>query len=158
MEAYLLSKTIENQKIDIQLLLHQLRDARDILLQSMKRRKDMAIQSNESNFKEEDITRLFDDGNPREYDSTIADPIEKNNTLKEEVKNLKREHEIQAIRLYEEIEQRKKDIEEKVSIKDDIRVLINKLEEKTSNNKKAHQHSVRTNESSNGYPSRIDDK
>ena len=68
MEAYILSKTIENQKIDIQLLLHRLKDVRDILLQSMKRRKDMAIQSNESNFKEEDITRLFDVGNPGEYD------------------------------------------------------------------------------------------
>ena len=47
----MLSKTIENQKIDIQLLLHQLKDARDILLQSMKKRKDMAIQSSESTFK-----------------------------------------------------------------------------------------------------------
>ena len=91
----------------------------------------MAIQSNESNFKEEDITRLFDDGNPREYDSAIIDLIESNNTLKEEVTNLKREHEVQAIRLCEEIEKRKKAIEDKVMIENDIRVLRNKLDEKT---------------------------
>ena len=36
-----------------------MKDARDILLQSMKRRKDMAIQSNESNFKEEDTNVYF---------------------------------------------------------------------------------------------------
>ena len=102
MEAYMLSKNIENQKIDIQLLLHQLRDTRDILLQSMKKRKDMAIQSNKSNFKEEDTTRLFDNGNTSEFDATIANLMEKNNTLKEEVTNPKREHEIQEIRLCEE--------------------------------------------------------
>ena len=68
-------------------------DAMDILIQSMKKRKDMAIQSNESNFKEEDTIGLFDDRNPNEYDSTIVDLMEKNTTLKEELKNLKREHE-----------------------------------------------------------------
>ena len=102
MEAYKMSKTIENQKIDIQLLLHELKDAKDILLQSMKRRKDMAIQSNESNFKEEETTRLFDNRNPNECDSAIVDMMEKNTTLKEELTNLKREHEVQEIRLCEE--------------------------------------------------------
>ena len=94
MEAYMLSKNIENSKIDIHLLLHQLKYARDILLQSMKKRKDMAIQSNESNFKEEDTIGLFDNGNSSECDATIAELMEKNNTLNEEVTNLKRDHEI----------------------------------------------------------------
>ena len=80
-EGYIISKTIKNQKIDIHLLLHQLKDVRDILIQSMKRRKDMAIKSNESNFKEEDTTGLFDNGNPSECDATIVDLMEKNNTL-----------------------------------------------------------------------------
>ena len=92
----------------------------------------MAIQSNESNFKEEDIIGLFDDGNPSEYDLAIANLIERNNTLKEEVTNLKREHEIQAIRLCEETEIRKKAIEEKVMIEDDTRLLRNILDEKIS--------------------------
>ena len=85
MEPYLLSKTIENHKIDIQFLLHQLKDARDILLQSMKKRKDMAIQLNESNFNEEDANGLFENENPSECDVVIIDLIEKNNTLEEEV-------------------------------------------------------------------------
>ena len=133
MEAYMLSKTIENQKIDIQLLLHQLKDSRDILLQSMKKRKDMAIQSNESNFKEEETTRLFDNGNPSECDTTIVGLMEKNNTLKEEVTNLKREHEMQAIRLCEETEQRKKAIEDKVMIEDDMKMLRNRFDKNMSN-------------------------
>ena len=90
----------------------------------------MAIQSNESTFKEEDNTGLFNNGNPSECDATIAELMEKNNTLKEEVTNLKREHEMQAIRLCEEIEQRKKAIEDKVMIEDDTRILRNRLDEK----------------------------
>ena len=126
----MLSKTIESLKIDIQLLLHQLKDVRDILLQLMKKRKEMVIQSNESNFKDEDTTRIFDDRKPIECDSTIVDLMEKNTTLKEEMINLKREHEGQAIKLCEEIHQRKKAIEDKVMIEDDIRMLRNRLDEK----------------------------
>ena len=106
----MLSKTIENQKIDIHLFLHQLKDARDILLQSMKRRKDMVIQSNEFNFKEEDTSRLFETRNPSEFDVANVDLI-KMNILKEEVTNLKGEHEMPVIRFCEETKQRKKVIE-----------------------------------------------
>ena len=59
----------------------------------------MAMQSNECNFKEEDTTRLFDNRNPNECDVAIVDMMEKNNSLSKEVTNLKREHEIQAIKL-----------------------------------------------------------
>ena len=73
MEAYILSKTIENQMIDTLLLLHQLKDARDILIQSMKKNKYMVMQSNEFDCKEGDTTRLFDNGNPSECDVAILD-------------------------------------------------------------------------------------
>ncbi len=53
----------------------------------------MDIQSNESIFKEEDTTRLFDNGYINECDSAIIDLMEKNTTLKEELINLKRKHE-----------------------------------------------------------------
>ena len=92
----------------------------------------MAMQSNEPNFKEKDTTRLFDNVNPSECDVAIVDLMEKNNTLKEEVTNLKREHEIQVVRLCEEIERRKKSIEEKFTIEDDTRILKNRLDEKIS--------------------------
>ena len=58
--------------------------------------------------------------------------MENNTTLKEELTNLKREHEGQAIRLCEEIEQRNKVVEDKVMVEDDIRILRNRLDEKTS--------------------------
>ena len=50
----------------------------------------MAIQSNESNFKEEDTIGLFDYRNPNECDLGIVDLMEKNTTLKEELIYLKR--------------------------------------------------------------------
>ena len=90
----------------------------------------MTIQSNESNFKEEDTTRLFDNGNPSECDANIAYLMQINNTLKEKVTKLKREHEIQAIKLCEEIKIIKKVVEDKVIIDDDIRILRNRLDEK----------------------------
>ena len=123
MEAYMITKTIENQKIHTQILLHQMKDARDILIQSMKKRKDMAMQSNEFNVKEEDSTRLFDNGNPSECVVAIADLMETNNSLKEQITCLKREHEIQVVRLFEETKLRKKVVEEKFMIKDDTRIL-----------------------------------
>ena len=46
MEVYKLGKTIENQKIEIQLTLHQLMEARDELQNSLKRRKEIAIEQN----------------------------------------------------------------------------------------------------------------
>ena len=56
--------------------------------------------------------------------------MKKNNALKEEVTNLKREHKIQAIKLCKETKLRKKAIEEKLMIVDDIRLLRNRLDEK----------------------------
>ena len=91
----------------------------------------MAILSNEFNFKEEDTTGLFDNGNPSECDVAIADLMEKNNAMKEKVTNLKREHEIQAIRICEETKLRMKAVEDKAMIEDDIRILRNRLDEKT---------------------------
>ena len=83
----------------------------------------MAIQEKESNLKEEDTTRLFYNGNTSECNASIVDLMERNNTLREEVTSLKREHEIQAIRLYEEIKLRKKVVEDEVMIEDDKRIL-----------------------------------
>ena len=68
MEVYKLGKTIENQAIEIQLSLHQLNEARDELKRSLKRRKEIAIQENDTQYKE----------------------MQNNGTLFEEVRNLKR--------------------------------------------------------------------
>ena len=62
----------------------------------------MAIQLNDTHYQEEDTTRLFDEQNSSEYDANIVYILEKNSALSEEVKNLKRKHEIQSVRLCEE--------------------------------------------------------
>ena len=59
--------------------------------------------------------------------------MEKNNSLNEEVRNLEREYEIQALKLCEEIELIKKVEEDRVMINEDQRSLTSRLEEKTSN-------------------------
>ena len=98
-----MGKIIQNQMIEIQLVLHQLTDARNILKESLKKRKEMAIQQGDTQWKEPYIARLFNDGKSSEYDEAIVDLREKKNAPNEEVINLKREHEIQVVRLREEI-------------------------------------------------------
>ena len=94
MEVYKLGKVIENQMIEIKIFLHQLQEAGDVLKESLKKRKDMAIQQNDTQYQEVDTTRLFDERNFSEYDVAIANLMEKNGALSEEARNLKREHEI----------------------------------------------------------------
>ena len=51
-----MGKVIENQMIEIQLVLHQLKDARDVLKDSLKKRKEMAIQKGDTQYQELDTT------------------------------------------------------------------------------------------------------
>ena len=46
MEVYKLGKIIENKGIEIQLILHQLDEAREELRKSLKRRKETSIVEN----------------------------------------------------------------------------------------------------------------
>ena len=59
MEDYKLGKIIDNQGIEIQLILHQLDEAREELRKSLKRRKDISIAENDTQYKEIDTTKLF---------------------------------------------------------------------------------------------------
>ena len=54
----------------------------------------MAIQQNDTLYQEVDTQGLLDDGSSSESDATITDLLEKNNIMNEEVRGLKREHEI----------------------------------------------------------------
>ena len=118
--------------IEIHLVLHQLKDVIDVQNDSLKKRKEISIQKNDTQYEELDTGGLFDEGNPSEYDGTIAYMMEKNNALTEEIRNLKREREIQLVRLCEEIELRKKAKEERIMIDEDKKSLTNRLEERTS--------------------------
>ena len=77
MEFYKLGKIIENQGIEIQLILHQLDQAREELEKSLKRRKEIAIAENYRQYKEIDTTKLFANGDSNEFDSAITYLMEK---------------------------------------------------------------------------------
>ena len=110
---------IENQGIQIQLILHQLDEAREELKKSLKRRKEIAIAENVTQYKEIDTTKLFVYGDSNEFDATVTDLMEKNRFQAEEIRNLKLEKESQAILLCEVTEQKKKAMEEKDIIEED---------------------------------------
>ena len=92
MAAYKLGKIIDNQMIDIQLILQQLEAVREKLRKSLRKRKDMDIQQNDTLYQEVHTQGFLDDGNSNESDEFIANLLEKNNILNEvfEIDNIKR--------------------------------------------------------------------
>ena len=62
MEVYKLGKIIENQEIEIHLILHQINEAREELNKSLKRRKEITIEENDTQYREMDTTKLFANG------------------------------------------------------------------------------------------------
>ena len=119
MEVYKVERIIKNQEIEIHLILHQLNEARDALRSSLKRRKEIAIVENDTQYKEIDTTKLFVGDNSNKFDAAIVDLMEKKRAQAEEIKNLKLEQESQAIMLCEVTEQKKKAIEYKAIIEED---------------------------------------
>ena len=101
MEVYKLWKIIENQEIEIHLILHSLEEAREELRKSLKRRRDIAIAENDTQYKEIDTSKVFANGDSKEFDATIEDLMEKNRTQEEEIISLKIEQESQAMMLCE---------------------------------------------------------
>ena len=97
MEADKLGKVIENQNIDLQLAFEQVKVLKEELKKYLKRRKEMEIQQNDTQYKEGSIEDLSDEGRSSEIDAIIEDLLEKNNILNKEV----REHEIKSVRLCE---------------------------------------------------------
>ena len=67
----------------------------------LKRRKDIAIAENDTQYKEIDTTQIFTNGYSKEFDATIVDLIEKNEAQEKEIRTLKLEQESQAIMLCE---------------------------------------------------------
>ena len=51
MEVYKIWKVIENQVIDIHLTLHNLEEAREELRKSLKRRREISIAKNDTQYK-----------------------------------------------------------------------------------------------------------
>ena len=62
MEVSKLGKIIENQGIEIQLILHSLDEAREELRKYLKRRKEINIAKNDTQYKEINATKIFSSG------------------------------------------------------------------------------------------------
>ena len=131
MEVYKLGKIIENQEIEIHLILHSLEEARQELRKSLKRRREIAIAENDTQYKEIDNTKVFANGDTKYFDTTIENQMEKNRAQAKEIRSLKIEQESQAMMLCEVIELKKRAIEDKAMIEDDKKNLANRLEEKS---------------------------
>ena len=72
MEVFKLGKIIENQVIGVQFTLHNLEEAREELRNSLKRRKDIEIAENDTKYKEIDTTKVFSNGDTKEFDVAIV--------------------------------------------------------------------------------------
>ena len=59
-------------------MLHSLDEAREELRKFLKRRKEIAIVDNDTQYKEIDTTKLFSNGDSNEFVVAIIDLIEKN--------------------------------------------------------------------------------
>ena len=121
MEVFRLDKAIDNEKLDLELAIAQLKKEKEKLSQSLKRRKELANQMNDHQYVEENIEDLFPSSSSDEANNAIKELLEKNGSLQEEVRKLKREQEIQSTRLCEVLEQRNK-------VKEDLNERINQHE------------------------------
>ena len=112
MEVFRLDKVIDNEKLDLELAIGKLKKGKEKLSQSLKRRKDLVVQMNDELYTEERIEDIHSESNLDEANEAIKELLEKNGKLQEEVRKLKREQEIQLVRLCEVMEEKNKTKEE----------------------------------------------
>ena len=112
MEVFRLDKAIDNEKLDLELAIGKLKKEKEQLSQSLKRRKDPIVQMNDQLYIEERIEDIQSERNLDEANEAIKELLEKNSTLQEEVRNLRREQEIQSVRLCDVMEDKNKIKEE----------------------------------------------
>lgn len=82
MEEYLLGKIIENWMIEIHIILKQIEGAREELRKSLTKRKEIAIQQNDTQYKEVDTKGLLDNGKTSVNSEAIIKLLEKNSSLR----------------------------------------------------------------------------
>ena len=123
MEIFRLEKVVENEKLDLQVAMDHIKKLKERLSNSLKRRKELAIQMKDQTYIEERIEDLCKERISKEADVAIEDLLAKNLTLHEEVRKLKREQKIHSMRMCEVIEWKDK-------IEDEIKLINARLEEK----------------------------
>ena len=89
MEVFKLNKVIENEKLDLEMAIAKLKEAKEHLSQSLRRRKELANQMNDQNYIEEKIEDLLPSNNSDEANNAVKELLEKNGSLQEEVRKLK---------------------------------------------------------------------
>ena len=94
MEIFRLDKAIDNEKLDLEMAISQLKKEKEQLSQSMKRRKDIEIKMNDHLYIEKRIEDLHPSSSSDEANKAIKELFEKNGSLQEEVRKLRREKEI----------------------------------------------------------------
>ena len=80
MEIFRLDKAIDNEKLDLKMAIYQVKKVKEQLSQSLKRRKDLAIQMNDHLYIEEIIEDLHS-RNLDEANEAIKENLEKNSSL-----------------------------------------------------------------------------
>ena len=71
MEIFRLDKAIENEKLDMEMTIVQLKEAKKHLSQSLKRRKELENQMNDLKYVEEKIEDFFPSSNSNEENNAI---------------------------------------------------------------------------------------
>ena len=107
MKVFRLDKAIDNEMLNLEMAIVQLKKTKEQLSQSLKRRKDIAIQMNDHLYIEERIEDLHSVGNSDDANEVSKELLEKNDFL-QEVRKLRRKQEIQSIRLCEIMEEKNK--------------------------------------------------
>ena len=108
MEIFKLDKAINNEKLDLELTIGQLKKEKEKLSQSLKRIKYVEIQINDTLYIEEIIEDINSESNLDEANEVIRELLENNGNLQEEVRKLRREQEIYSMRLCEIMEEKNK--------------------------------------------------
>ena len=85
MEIFKLDKAINNEKLDFEMAIAQLKKENEKLSQSLERRKDLAIQMNDHLYIKERIEDLYPSSSLDEENKPIKELLEKNGSLQEEV-------------------------------------------------------------------------
>ena len=87
MEIFRLDKAIDNEKLDLEMAIAQLKKAKEKLSKSLKRRKELANQMNDHIYIEERIEYFHPSSGSDEANDIIKELLEKNGLLQEEVRN-----------------------------------------------------------------------
>ena len=66
-----------------------MKEERDDVKKSLRRRKKISIENNDTQYQEMDTTKLFENGKSNEFNAIVVDLTEKNRTLVKEIRNIK---------------------------------------------------------------------